>query len=692
MFRTFQELLDALPVADQDLTATARLVIRPEPSPFVPPTVAIADGDGLGVEVLLLAAPAAVGKSTLAAALSSDRHLPLLDLSVVPVSTHSLTGLLQAEFAGTDAPAAFHRGLMPIVVDALDEGRLLSDDRNFEGFLETVWELIASDRTVADRPKVIMLGRPETIAFVELSLDISGHDISRTCVTIDFFDEAAARNLVDAFADALADDEAAFRHHPGPVAQVVDAYFDAIAEALNVERAELWQSPEGAAFAGYAPVLAALGSLLATAENFVDLINRLRSSGASEAWDVIGTVAREILVRERTKVVRPFEQQTGREAPAEVYDDEEQLRLLSYMISGTTPPPATRLGLAGGDLALYERLVQQFLPEHAFLRNGQLSNAVLGSLVLTYGIVNDCVTTRSALFRSHARLPFLWRTFSGQLGDDDVVDGRFVGYILSSLLSDPWAADISTAVASADRDGFDVAVTVSTSTAEHGFGAVSPVMLYGEVRDTECDLDGELSLLGHAVDGSGTSTFYVRGGTRLAAHHLVVDTNRVTVEGDAWISADEVTAPDRLELRVLDDARHGWGGRLADIYPWNRFPGTLDASDDDRADALAQFLDEAASRLTPAAPITLTAGGEITEDERTRWIARKYAAVFAALIDEATGTGFVSAETMPSAGPPKRRVRFHFTWLDLLEADRGGAPAANAELVALLRGVRERLA
>src|ERR1700730_543241 len=65
--------------------------------------------------------------------------------------------------------------------------------------------------------------------------------------------------------------------------QVIAAYFDAIEKALGLAPGKLWTDEQGKAFAGYAPVLAAVGSLLALIDNYITVANRLQKFGGHEA-------------------------------------------------------------------------------------------------------------------------------------------------------------------------------------------------------------------------------------------------------------------------------------------------------------------------------------------------------------------------------------------------------------------------
>ena len=75
-------------------------------------------------------------------------------LSAVPVSTGTLKALL-FDLSGPDDPVlAFHEGRLPIIVDALDEGRLKSAETGFENFIMTVAELLLENRSVTNTPKI----------------------------------------------------------------------------------------------------------------------------------------------------------------------------------------------------------------------------------------------------------------------------------------------------------------------------------------------------------------------------------------------------------------------------------------------------------------------------------------------------------------------------------------------------------
>jgi len=195
---------------------------------------------------------------------------------------------------------------------------------------------------------------------------------------------------------------------------------------------------QGKAFAGYAPVLAVVGSLLAQLDNFQDVTNRLKETGTKEAWGVIDTVLQEIMDREKGKLTEKLKGQVSGTLPAETYDREEQLTFLTQFAHGQPLQSTGRVKLSGADQTKYQSMVKTYIPEHPFIRNKEFGNTILGSVVIAYAIAHNLLkpdaTGRAA---SLSNQPFLWRAFSQQAPITKSIDGQFVGYIFNSLWNDP---------------------------------------------------------------------------------------------------------------------------------------------------------------------------------------------------------------------------------------------------------------
>jgi hypothetical protein len=281
-------------------------LIAEPPTPFVAPRLDIPGKDRSVIqkEIIFIEASAAVGKTTLARQVSATLKAPILDLAKVPVSTGSLYTLLTDLEAAdkSDPVVAFHEGKIPVIIDALDEVRLLSSETGIESFLVSTAKLLLSNRSVTSRPKLVFLARFESIELARQLIELTAPEITRATAQVGFFDKEAAWQLIQAYAATAAKPGSQYQQHPEPARDLIAAYFDAIENALGLAAGKLWQNEQGRVLAGYPPVLAAVGSILAEIDNFITVANNLKSHCGREAWEVIEAVLYEILSREQAKL------------------------------------------------------------------------------------------------------------------------------------------------------------------------------------------------------------------------------------------------------------------------------------------------------------------------------------------------------------------------------------------------------
>jgi hypothetical protein len=531
---------------------------------------------------------------------------PDLDLAKVPVSTGSLKALLLDISGAGNQIKAFHSGRLPIIIDALDEGRLLSGEKGFESFLETTGEFLNEDRSVTNRPKIIFFGRYDSTEIAELWLDLTGNAISTCKLEVSFFGENAAWELIKAYASASAPPKSAYHHHPAPVQKLIEEYFRAIESALDIEPGNLWQDEQGKAFAGYAPVLAAVGSLLAQLDNFQDVTNRLKETGTKEAWGVIDTVLNEIMDREKGKLCEKLKGQTSGTLPSETYDREEQLRFLTQFAHGQPLQSTGRVRLTGSDQTKYQAMVKTYIPEHPFIRNRDFGNTILGSVVLAYAIAHNLLkpdaNDRAANLSNQ---PFLWRAFSQQAPITEPVDGQFAGYIFNSFWNDPIQEKLKRNVAVDDLNENTVNISILQNKRRVlTFDARIPVSFYAQIRDCEVEFPGSVQFLGEGP----TSAFYARGSSKSISQAADVRAGSITIEGDLWLEADVVTTPPQFQIFVINGARVGWGPHQRSQYPWNEVEQTLEQPYEDQSeeDVLAELAIGLARRLPGSTTLVLT--------------------------------------------------------------------------------------
>jgi hypothetical protein len=378
------------PVHFPKVGQTGRLFIADSPTPFVAPRLDIPGKDPsvLQKEIIFIEASAAVGKSTLARQVSATLKSPFLDMAKVPVSSGSLDTLLTDLEAAdkSDPVAAFHEGKIPLIIDALDEGRLLSNDAGIERFVVTTAELLLSNRSVTSRPKLVFLARFESIDLARHWIEVTGPGITHATAKVAFFDKEGAWQLIQAYAAKGAKPGSRYQQQPEPARDLIATFFAAIETAIGLPAGELWQNEQGKVFAGYAPVLAAVGSILAEIDDFITVANNLKSHSGREAWGLIEAVLYEILSREQHKLLKLLSAQCKSALPDEVYDAEEQMALLAQYVESKPLEGTGRVALPHPDMDKYNDMVRTYLPHHPFIRQHEFGNAVLGSTLVARAV------------------------------------------------------------------------------------------------------------------------------------------------------------------------------------------------------------------------------------------------------------------------------------------------------------------
>ena len=679
----FQDLAAVLATPSHVAVGT-KLRVADKPEPFVPPVFTIDDRAALSAsEVILIRASAAVGKTTLARALSANREIPILDLAKVPVATGSLVGILNDFKGELPAVESFHRGLLPLLVDALDEGRLNSGDNGLLSFIETSADLILQDRSNRCA-KLVMLGRPEAIAYAELWLTDKG--VACTTLDVGFFDEDGAHELVHAYAKAEAEPSSLYLVHRKPAEVLVSTYFTKIAAALGLSPDELWTQPQGRSFAGYAPVLAAIGSLLPRIENYVEAQNRLDEVGTSSAWGVIESVLESIVLREQGKVCDQLAQAGLETSGGGLYTPEEQAALLMQLVQRLPLAGTGHVRLSPPDMARYADQVQRFLPEHPFLKEGKFSNDVIASYVLALAITKGWKIRDDALVRQLARQPFLWRFLKETFNEDTILEGEYLGYILSSFWSDPLTVDESVVVHDLAGGGGSF-VEISLRGESTKFTATTPLHFYGQMRNVFISTSEPMSLIG--IGDGATRVFSLSGENRIVGSIIDLHATELRLRtGSTWLDADVVPASGQFNLVIQDRVDYGWSKRLASTYPFSNFVGNLLPETAENDDHLTQLLSDCAARAPAGTAITLFADYSVADNDYLRSVYMRHGDRFRTLISCLVEAGH--AETMPiqASGAPKIRVRLKTAFVTLRDAARS---TEGGELAGLIADIRQKL-
>ena len=406
----------------------------------------------------------------------------------------------------------------------------------------------------------MLFGRSRVLDDAEILLEGNGVTISR--VDLAYFDREGAIELVQAYAtDATSGHhDYPFRKQPKAARTLIDAYFAAIASALGLSNDSLWDDAVGQAFVGYAPVLAALGQLLAYPHvNFRAVEGKLRKTGGVEAWTVLEEVANQIVDRERDQVHQIMSSRGVSAVPAAAYDREEQFAMLAQYAQTEPWGSSPRVALVATAASVYDEIVQERIPEHPFLRKGALQ-PVLGAMVLGYALAGGLILPKGApLLRAFSDQPFLWRSFRPRLSAATatvVIHGHQVGFVLNSLWNDPLPGAPHTVV----RDLDDLSgATLLVDPGDNGvrsFEFMRPLELFAQLRDADIETDGVVVLEGVSSSDTAESeqgTFRFSGDVSLHADTLAVRAAHVLVDDAASLDARLVEQPASLALHPSDE-------------------------------------------------------------------------------------------------------------------------------------------
>lgn len=382
--------------------------------------------------VWLIAAPGAVGKSTLAQQLCAATGAIYLDLAVADtVGGHYITGGL----VHTNALAAWQAGQTTLVIDALDEARLRVTQQAFEDFLQDIWRM-AQSRSLP----VVLLGR---VGIMEEAWAIINDQqgVALPIFTIEHFTAAQAQSFVSKRLKTMAyslQSAADYPHLANLLSQHPQVYEKLIRELIaNLQELAQMASEE---FVGYAPVLEAVAKLIAVQTN-PSQFQGLHDSAGSQ---VLRDIAEQILERESNKLKEQL-QASGHDLPGQVYPPEEQLERLACRLFQQPAPPAPA-NVPAAEQVAYMAAVSSLLEQHPFLDgSGRApSNPVFAACISAAALrrpadnLRQCAE-RDGLQLQHTPNPFLYDFYDPSTLD--VVPTGHVGLLYESVLAKSKAGD-----------------------------------------------------------------------------------------------------------------------------------------------------------------------------------------------------------------------------------------------------------
>lgn len=312
---------EALPQFTTDLDG---IFHHPDKGEDFLPATATSHAPGLvSTKVLLIGAPAAVGKSRLARALAADTGNPLWDLSQFKMGSNFFSGTIADNYGGAGYDrirSLLAASDLTFVLDAADEAFAAVGFESYRASIENLAKLISPVNS--HRPLAVILGRPDTLQWTQMMLE--DFDVSLERLEVSYFDETQSigfvkqkvRSLSKKMNAGLADEVEAF----------VRKFRDDVSQALSSSDNDSVRDE----FLGYAPVLEALARFALDGQPGKRLTQLNSSTQVRYAYSLLVEVVLLIGDRERDKLAKIVSTRSAHlgDVILNCYDIDAQVRLL----------------------------------------------------------------------------------------------------------------------------------------------------------------------------------------------------------------------------------------------------------------------------------------------------------------------------------------------------------------------------
>lgn len=520
-----------------------------------------AETDPVHSPLLLVSAPGAVGKSTLARQIASLTGATYIDLAKAePVGGNTLSGGL----AKSDLYNDWQAGTAAVLIDGLDEARLKVTQEAFEAFLSDIAEVSAG----REMPTVLF-GRTGAVqdAWLLLSskLPVSVFEIGyyRPEQAVDFAYSLLTSTLPD-------DPHLSTRHK---------------ALQLLLELLRKDTEGDGDRFAGYAPVLQAIADHVSQEKNPANLISKIEN-GVSTV--TLNTVVKAILEREQRKLESiAIEDQ---ELLDILYNPTEQLQRLAARVYNQPPPPLP--AMSPNDRQTYSNALETWLPEHPFIDgNVDAASTVFEAAVAATALRNPATAEpalNKELSRGIAANPFLSEFYLASMREG-ILRPEHIGIVYASLRSRLSLGDsASLQIEGGGEDDEEeeenalaskVEITITRPDKdnpkffEFTSEQVGSIKLGSHIEDVE--INAPLSKV--EISGRGESIILAPVNIQcdkiiFSTERIIVESNQDTCDGYIHIESNTADTENIVSVPIVNgNAKLSvtWSG--SDAYPWTGF-------------------------------------------------------------------------------------------------------------------------
>lgn len=328
--------------------------------------------------IILIEAVGASGKSELTKKMSHWLKCPIFDLGQTKVvGMNSLTGLLPKRM---DRKESFEfmdnisRGRSTLIIDALDEGYMKTNNQGYLDFLDDVLSLNPQKSC-----PIVMLGRFNA---VELAANFFfDKKIDFVTLQIEPFTLAQATEFIDKAVESLAKlrYETIYKDTRDYILKTIDGFFKDQSSIKNHASER---------FIGYAPVLQSIAAFFDEHTNYRVVLDEMKEKNVKSVQLIVDIIER-ILKRDRVEKVQPIllrgmladrDSDFRKKVLDQVYDFDEQCARVLYKVLELAFPEMDINDASF--LTEYNEHMKNWVNEHPFLGKKRVANIVFESYIL----------------------------------------------------------------------------------------------------------------------------------------------------------------------------------------------------------------------------------------------------------------------------------------------------------------------
>lgn len=510
--------------------------------------------------ILLISAPGAVGKTTLAKEIAAETGAVYIDLAQAdPVGGNTISGGL----AKSGLYDAWRADTTTLLIDGLDEARIRVTQEAFEAFLQDIAQLARGRRL-----PVILFGR--TGAIQDSWIPLAEQDAPCAVLEIGFYDTNASIAFATAYLRAKKPDSPHF-----------DVELQAVKLLLDRLRGEA--ASDGDRFSGYAPVLQAVVERVLLEDNPASLIAQIEKG---QRPVTLQTVVSAILERERSKLETLPLQEDG--AMSRLYSAKEQLSRLVARVYDL-PPPAPP-SLSSDDAQMYTAALETWVPEHPFLDGGRKPSSAVFEAVIAAEALRTAQSASSAVARELARgsaaNPFLSEFYFPESATTvPQIPAEHIGVVYASLRARLTIGDHASLQIEGAEDGHDeealraeVEIFVSRSDASEPRVLNFETEQVGVIKLGKYIEDAEVfAPLATVEIGTGSEALLVAP-VSVQCQQLKISCDKLIVEGgrdsdavDVFLEADSIESSLTTQPYLRSKAKLSVAWPAARAHPWTAF-------------------------------------------------------------------------------------------------------------------------